>query len=397
LSTPSAYRKGGVTGADIVFFITGESSSSSWIAWAKPCSSISSTGRAISGQINFNLNSVVASNDADFEKDMMVAMHEMTHVLGVSQSLFPNYLNVPSQGTVNVNGYSTPYISVSPLTEMVREHFGCSNAVGALLENQGGSGSAGSHFERRVFMNEYMTASATQDMRITKFTLALLEGSGWYKVNYAMADPFYWGKDKGCSFISGSCKSGVFDEFCISMRSAGCNYHRTHGAYCGSTSSSSTVNDRFVDNCPYYAPYSNADCTDPTNSGRAAIAAEYYGEGSRCFMGTLYSSGTLRSKRSYCLKYECQKQADGSYYVNMILGSRTGVCRSKGSISISGYSGTLDCPDPQEFCTTVGAKYCKRGCMGRGTCNADGTCLCNNGYSGAVCLSSTMVGIDVCC
>ena len=43
---------------------------------------------------------------------------------------------------------------MDPLKTKVQNYFGCSDLEGAYIEQQGGSGSAGSHFERRVFMNE---------------------------------------------------------------------------------------------------------------------------------------------------------------------------------------------------------------------------------------------------
>ena len=33
----------------------------------------------------------------------------------------------------------------------VRSHFGCSNLIGAELENQGGDATVGSHWEKRIF------------------------------------------------------------------------------------------------------------------------------------------------------------------------------------------------------------------------------------------------------
>lgn len=42
----------------------------------------------------------------------------------------------------------------------VQAHFGCSNtSVGAAIEDEGGSGSLGSHWERKVFYDDYMTSS----------------------------------------------------------------------------------------------------------------------------------------------------------------------------------------------------------------------------------------------
>lgn len=49
------------------------------------------------------------------------------------------------------------YLDVEPLTSRLRSYFGCDSLKGAYLEDEGESGSAGAHFERRVFMNEVNT------------------------------------------------------------------------------------------------------------------------------------------------------------------------------------------------------------------------------------------------
>ena len=49
---------------------------------------------------------------------------------------------------------------------------------------------------------------------MSKFTLALLDSTGWYtSVNYSFAaEPNPWGKGKGCGFLNiDNCD---FDEFC---------------------------------------------------------------------------------------------------------------------------------------------------------------------------------------
>lgn len=50
-----------------------------------------------------------------------------------------------------------------------------------------------------------MTASEIDDARISEFTLAFLEGTGWYDVDYTMAEPFNWGRNQGCTFHDGPC------------------------------------------------------------------------------------------------------------------------------------------------------------------------------------------------
>ena len=67
--------------------------------------------------------------------------------------------------------------------------------MGAPLENQGGSGSLGAHWERSVFQNEIMTASdLTERLVFSNLTMALLESTGWYKVNKIYAEALIWGR-----------------------------------------------------------------------------------------------------------------------------------------------------------------------------------------------------------
>ena len=53
-----------------------------------------------------------------------------------------------------VNGASISILTIPSLTNRLRTYFNCPTVEGAYLENQGSIGSAGSHFERRIFYNE---------------------------------------------------------------------------------------------------------------------------------------------------------------------------------------------------------------------------------------------------
>jgi leishmanolysin len=376
LTIPSAYRTTGVQ-ADMVFFVTAENSYTGFLAWSRACKLLSSTGRPVVGQINFNTNSLKPNGgDSAFTSDLMTVVHEMTHALGFSDSLFDNFINPVKVGKTTLGGNTYSYLSVEPLNSKLKAYFGCSSLPGAILENQGGSGSAGSHWERRIFGNEYMTASQINDQRVSSLTLALLESTGWYQVDYSMADTFSYGQGEGCGFLSSH--SG-YKEYC-SGSAEGCTFHGQAGAYCGS--------DSFSDGVPYMRAYSNRDCQNTANAGASSLSAESYGYGSQCFTGTLYPGGALSATQPYCFKHTCVASSTGGYQLNIHVGSATGVCKAKGRISVSGYSGSLNCPDPNTYCTTIGKPACRRGCMGKGTCSG-GICQCYSGWGGYDCSKKT--------
>ena len=82
-------------------------------------------------------------------------------------------------------------LMVTPrVVEEVRLHFNCSDLEGAELEDQGGDGTALTHWEKRIFQNEAMTGTVhTENPVYSRLTIALLEDSGWYLPNYDLASP----------------------------------------------------------------------------------------------------------------------------------------------------------------------------------------------------------------
>lgn len=83
------------------------------------------------------------------------------------------------------------------------------------MEDGGGSGTAGSHWEKRIFGNDYMTGVRDSNGAvITALSVALLGDTGWYVANYAAVQPLVWGFARGCAFVQGSCSCPTASSSC---------------------------------------------------------------------------------------------------------------------------------------------------------------------------------------
>lgn len=216
------------------------------LAYAATCQQESSFDRPVVGFINICPDKVTARElRTGYGEVLATIKHEIFHALGFSPSLFAFFRNsngaplTPRLGsglptydsslkryqwsteTVSVIKRSdwqtlsgkvshTVHLLVTPkVREEVQKHFNCSTLEGAELENQGGEGTMLAHWEKRLFENEGMTGIFTQDSVFSRLTLALMEDTGWYKVNYRMAEPLQWGKNLGCLFAKNSCGAWI--------------------------------------------------------------------------------------------------------------------------------------------------------------------------------------------
>ena len=387
VSTPNILLTTGVTADFFIFYDSDYDSATSWVAQSTACYLSTNTKRPLIVTTKFN-RALLKDPAGDIliqEKNVYLLLHEMTHVLGFSTSLYPYFLDsdgVQRTGhilTKTLDGGTSVVLNTPILTQRLRNFFGCSSLAGAYMENTGTDATAGSHFERRQFVFDYMTSGLIYQQRISQFTLALLEDSGWYVPNYDYAEPYYFGQGQGCGFLLNSCSSSGFnyDEFCTGTN-RGCSFQGRGGGVCQT--------DPRSDGCKYYMPNVNYDCenTDAANYARLpSIQTFGRGVGSKCFDGSLASTTSAATSTSFCFKYTCQA-TDSSTVVKVQIGKQVVTCRKEGSVTIPGYYGSFQCPDPLAFCGTIGKGYCPRNCLGRGTC-INNQCVCNKGFQGVDC------------
>lgn len=113
-------------------------------------------------------------------------MHEITHVLGFEGGalrFFRDDFGGPRKysDVVQQKGMSD-FVVLPRVTAYARLHFGAftGDFPGIRLENDGGSGTMGSHWETSDMGNEIMTGAVGSRSPYSRVTLALLEDSGWY-------------------------------------------------------------------------------------------------------------------------------------------------------------------------------------------------------------------------
>ncbi|CAJ0580665.1 unnamed protein product, partial [Mesorhabditis spiculigera] len=235
----------GVEGADFILYVaakhTKRCENADTLAYAAHCQQEQTYDRPIAGHVNL-CPSALSTQSHDQELLISTVKHEMVHALGFSAGLFAFFRDEQGRPRTKRNRYGKPLhlnaesgyyewdestiakiprpdwwtsqgnllhevtMMVTPrVRDEARKHFGCPSLEGAELENQGGEGTALTHWEKRLFENEAMTGTHTQNPVYSRLTLALLEDSGWYRPNYDVAESLYWGQDLGCDFVKKSC------------------------------------------------------------------------------------------------------------------------------------------------------------------------------------------------
>ncbi len=358
-------------------------STSGTIAYASSCQ-YDTYGRPTVGYINF-CPGMMSTDSSKFQEQLATAVHEITHSLGFSSSLFPTYRDVTTgkvrsgvTTTANVRGKTVTQVSTPSVTDVVKQHFGCSSLTGAELEDQGGSGTAGSHWEKLLFGPEYMTGVTTGAASVySALTFALLQDSGWYQVS-SQYDPLVYGRNKGCNFVNNKCVSaGVSSDastFCTSASTIGCTVSRDGWGPCSMATYSANLPSQFQyfsnlaqggslqvnDYCPTISSYSNKICSNSANmlTANANSLGESYavsGKPSKCFASSLTATGFSSKGSAGCYQYNC-KCTSGVTSIDVTVCSDstqcvTKTCTSPGStLTFTGYTGAITCPQPLDIC-----------------------------------------------
>jgi len=292
------------------------------------------------------------------------------------------------------------------VTAAARAHYNCLDGAlpGMEIEDGGGGGTMGSHWEKRVAMTELMNGVAEKaGMYLSAITLAYFDDSGWYQVNYGRAEALPWGNGEGCAFATQKCSGWSSRYLCTQeglqgctadMRAvAMCNYRSTvvpdkpYFQYFGGASGGGA--SEIPDYCPYYVAITSRDCAN-ANGVAFFVYGEQPGAGARCFQGTYQRATSTLAPAVHggCLQTACDPLTNSIVVTltgtpaTVVRCPRAGGVVDLATVAGSGYVGTLNCPRVDTLCT--GDPCAMNDCSHHGTCNpADGTCACYTGYYGA--------------
>ena len=365
----------------------------------------SETGQPLLGIININ-REVDYSKKNSLRYFSGLILHEFTHILGFSSWYFIEYYHNYFT-KLDKNGIERAFVNSNRVLKVAREYFNCPSLEGVELENFGGEGTVGSHWEARILLGEYMTGYMyTPNQVISEFTLALLEDSGYYKAKYYTGGLMQFGKNKGCEFIESECinnrkinpnfSNEFYDKIYnrINQLDSSCSTGRQSRAYHGLVYYDYDIPKKYqyfnyrnrggsfdADYCPvsldfineiqdiYYVghcseiggdnygseiPYIIGGRNIYYKSGKiASKTGEYHSSSSFCVLSTLISkkvsdyANYSKTLRAVCFQMHCSDRS-----LTIQINDNYFVCpRAGGKINALNFDGYLLCPDYNLICS----------------------------------------------
>ena len=371
-SIGNGYRNYLIDNDVIIFPIFDNSLGSEAIAAASACL-IANNYRPIAGVLYLNPElSFDIKNTKTFMKNTL--LHEITHILIFNPLLLEKLNMITKKNSVS-------YVHSTNVVSKARQHFNCPSITGVPLENQGGVGSAGSHWEARYMLGDYMISTDYIDVVLSDISIALFEDSGFYEVEYYSGGLFKYGKNKGCDFINKKClinANPLFeDEFCNTPQKPMCSPSRTFKAECAIYQYKSNIPSQFqyfsnptyggfmpVDYCPVAMSSPSEKDYYPSSCkiGSSTLTSEYgeiIGDNSFCFISSLLPSTSRKeySSQAICYQVECD---ENKKKIIVHVGSSTITCPTNGGnvINPKGFKGVLNCPKYIDICGFEGNIIC---------------------------------------
>lgn len=326
---------------DVILKVTSWPTSGSVTAWAGACRK-NQFGRPIAGHMNFGPQ---ALQGASYQYVYAVAMHELFHALGFSDSAMEKFIDGRGQAfnpvvtdSIGSSGRTkTAYLIGSPkVKQAARDFFQCPSLAGMETEDyrKRRSDGPGSHWEKRIMGHEVMTPSTGEGdpgPYVSAMTLAFFEDMGVYYPDYSKVREPSFGKHRGCDFATGNPDKQGPGYDCLAQATSQCNPAADGYSSCQYFIYNGGDQSKCISN-PFYTPdtsdctrggdsYSDfkarpgtaVHCNGPISSQQSAIG-DSHGASSRCFTSNVFSNGQYRTVASAsCYPTRCKNNGSSSF------------------------------------------------------------------------------------
>ena len=366
--------------------------------------SFDSFGRAIVGYFELNLNAITPSK-ANMINHFGTFVHEFYHILVFNNELFAKFVNTIGTPIGRSNLVTDSFTLGGKLRigykgtnvlNWARTYLNDPNLANVVMENDGGSGSAASHWEHMYWPTDFMSPTDTTPSLHSPLSFNMATDSGWFVVDMTLAEELTYGKNAGPNFQSGTCPSSTTQGFCAAAdATAGkisCSPDKRYKAKC-------YTDPTYSEAC--YFLFSTAICNidDATTYGNNVDSAfENLGVDSKCVMTK--KLGTETDFQAACSKAICPTSSSITFtFKSGAYCTCSGTVDPNGS-SCTGGSGNVKilCPSAIEITDLCNRlldnKKCPNDCNGNGICLGDFTttnsrrCFCMYGYTGPGCADS---------
>lgn len=347
-------------------------------------------------EIDINKGTITAN-----EKDRLVKVfsHQLGQILGLSTNLFQHYrnpetglpwgstkksvtctdgasltLDVPNilQQGMDEHAHKFFQVTTPTVVQTVRNHFDCQMLSGARLESSPNSLSCfGSHLDERFYFQENFSNLKTHTQPITPLSLAILQDSSWYDVDFTAAVIPSFGHGMGCAFLEGDCvlpgKIPQYSKghFCTGQ-DYGCDVSHDYKAACDAKPNTFTSQYEDTNFCPMKSR-NIITCKDPTQI--PSQDGEIFGETSKCF--------ETSKLNSICLEATCNAELRK---VEFNFNGKIHQCEG-GEMIDSGLGFEVECPELKAVCPDL---ICPANCSGRGMCDhslENPICICDDPFN----------------
>eukprot|EP00877_Chromochloris_zofingiensis_P013264 jgi/Chrzof1/8191/Cz03g00310.t1 len=401
-------------------------------AWAQSCDYDIITLRPLVGAINICPLSLVGGEPV--ETTVATLVHEIIHALGFSNHLYDLFYDgktgKPHPKPLVGSQRQRIFLTTPKVRAVARQHFSCELLPGAPLEDE--LGAPYSHWEQSLMNHELMQPGNNEDaqrQRITAFTLALLEDSGWYVPKDNLAQMLEWGAQEGCEFVYKHCRQFMKQAprqqyFCKEQKSqttgtlptkeVTCSFDSRAVGVCTNADEAFYTNNCHLELSPDSIPVlcSNGKIWDKSTSAQMSTLGGKVGTPtSRCFdlvrgvacvaPATAGGEPVCSHDTYLCATAKCNAAGQVFMVVTKGNGQSISVVCDTDTIDLAtavpGHfiNGTVACP-PKSICATLSCGPCDKGYCWKGKC------YCFMEATGANCSTSvipklptaTLVGFD---